>query len=324
MEIGSFIGLDLEGTQEYYNNELGMARLNSARSGIYHACGLYKCDTLYLPFYLCPSVNKYLSEYGIKTIKYRINAQFEPVGVKQEANSAMLIVNYFGILNRHKMKEIAGRHRNVIVDNSAAFYAPPIEDCYNVYSPRKFFGVPDGCYVIGHNASKGIYDYEQDHSAGTSSFLFTTIEQGTNASYYDRMKNEVRIDNSGPLRMSELTKCLLKNINYSKIANKRIENFKYAHLHFNKINKFDPFLAFDDKCVPMVYPLVVENDELDKKLRERKVYVGRLWTSVQQEVEADSMEGCMSTYMVPLPIDQRYGRTEITQMRDYVNDILDE
>lgn len=323
MEIGSFIGLDLEGTQEYYDYELDMARLNSARSGIYHSCKLYKCDTVYLPFYLCPSVNKFLSEQGIKTIKYHINAQFEPIGVKQEANSAMIIVNYFGILSHHKMVEIAGRYRNVILDNSAAFYAPPVEDCYNVYSPRKFFGVPDGCYVIGHNASKGIEQYAQDRSSGTSSFLFATIEQGTKATYYERMKNEERIENSGPLRMSELTQCLLKNINYSRIKNKRVENYNYAHLMFSKINKLDPFMAFDETCVPMVYPLVVENKELDQKLREKKVYVGRLWSKVMQEVTSDTFEARMSSFMVPLPIDQRYGRTEVNIMHDFVVEILD-
>lgn len=321
-EIGSFIGLDLEGTQEFYNNELGIARLNSARSGIYHACRLYDCQTVYLPFYLCPSVNQYLSKHGIKIIKYHINERFEPIDVIQEEKSAVIIVNYFGIISHAKMQGIAERFENVIVDNSAAFYAPPLDGCYSVYSPRKFFGVPDGCYIIGHYASRGTNDYAQDRSAETSSFLFATIEQGTNATYNERMKNEARIDNSGPMRMSELTRCLLKNINYNRISSKRIENFKYAHFHFSKINKFDPFFSFDATCVPMVYPLVVEKDELDKKLREKKVYVGRLWTQVLKETAPDSFEAWMSKFMVPLPIDQRYGRTEINEMKNYINDIL--
>lgn len=321
-EIGSFIGLDLKGTQEFYNNELGIARLNSARAGIYHACRLYGCHTIYLPFYLCPSVNQFLSEHGIKTIKYYINDRFEPVGLEQEDKSAIVIVNYFGILSHTKMKGVAGKFHNVIVDNSAAFYASPLKDCYSIYSPRKFFGVPDGCYIIGPNASRGTNDYEQDRSADTSSFLFATIEQGTNATYKERMMNEARIDNSGPMRMSGLTRCLLRNINYTKISSKRIENFKYAHFHFNKINKFNPFFSFDETCVPMVYPLVIEKNDLDRKLRDKKVYVGRLWTSVLEEVAPSSFEARMSKFMIPLPIDQRYGRTEINDMNNYITDIL--
>ena len=321
-EIGSFIGLDLEGTQEFYNNELGIARLNSARSGIYHACRLFNCHTIYLPFYLPPSVNQYLSQYGIKTIKYYINDRFEPIDIEQAEKSAILIVNYFGIISHTKMQGVAGKFRNVIVDNSAAFYASPLDGCYNVYSPRKFFGVPDGCYIIGHYASRDTNEYPLDRSAETSSFLFSTIEQGTNATYNERMKNEARIDNSGPMRMSDLTRCLLKNINYNRIASKRIENFKYAHFHFNKMNKFDPLSSFDETCVPMTYPLVIENDELDRKLREKKVYVGRLWTEILKEIAPSSFEAWMSKFMLPLPIDQRYGRSEIKEIKNHLNDIL--
>lgn len=108
----------------------------------------------------------------------------------------------------------------MIVDNSAAFYASPIDGCYNIYSPRKFFGVPDGCYVIGDCASKGIVQYDEDYSSETASFLFKTIEFGTNATYQERMKNEQRIDQSAPLRMSQLTHTLLKNINYARIGKK--------------------------------------------------------------------------------------------------------
>jgi hypothetical protein len=59
---------------------------------------------------------------------------------------------------------------------------------------------------------------------------------------------------------------------------------------------------------PMVYPLVIENTSLDEKLRENKVYVGRLWKSVLRELSDSSFETWLSKYMVPLPIDQRYGR----------------
>ncbi len=322
MEIGSFIGLDLEGTGEYYDSDLGIARLNSARAGIYHACKLYNCHSVYLPNYLCPSVKKYLNDLNIDTKWYRINDNMEPIGIKQEKDHAVIIVNYFGILSQDKMQSIVNKFQNVIIDNSAAFFAEPISECYNVYSPRKFFGVPDGCYVMGHYASKGTDNYKQDYSSSTSSFLFKTIEYGTNATYSERMINEGRIDNSEPMKMSGLTKTLLKHINYEKIMKKRVENFKFAHLKFSKYNLFDPLKNFDKTCVPMVYPLVIKNRELDKHLRDKKVYVGRLWNKVLEEVPSDSFEAWMSKYMIPLPIDQRYGRYEITCLSDYVKEIL--
>ena len=61
----------------------------------------------------------------------------------------------------------------------------------------------------------------------------------------------------------------------------------------------------------MVYPLVVEDKYLMEKLREKQIYTGRWWNSVLQTVEDDSFEAFLSTYMLPLPIDQRYNNNDI-------------
>jgi hypothetical protein len=103
---------------------------------------LYGCDTVHIPYYLCPTVKNFLHQKEIKTIPYFIHNDFEPVLIKQENNQAVLIVNYFGILSNHKISTLAGRFCNVIIDNSAAFYSPPVNDCYTIYSPRKFLEYP--------------------------------------------------------------------------------------------------------------------------------------------------------------------------------------
>ena len=225
MEIGSFIGLDLRDSGEYYNQEDNIARLNSARAGIYHACKLYGCHSVYIPYYLCPTVKEFLNKKGIETIHYFINNDFEPILIKQERTQAVLLVNYFGILSTEKINILAGRYDRVIIDNSAAFYSSPVESCFAVYSPRKFFGVPDGCYVLGRDAGRYVDEYRQDRSSVTASFLMKTLESGTSDSYSDRMKNEERIDQSDILQMSSLTRKLLNSIDYSAVKKVRKENF---------------------------------------------------------------------------------------------------
>ena len=151
-------------------------------------------------------------------------------------NHAVLLVNYFGIIALNKIRELANRFKSVIIDNSAAFYAEPIECCYNVYSPRKFFGVPDGCYVIGDRQSIHLCDYGQDFSSPTASFLLKRIEFSTSETYSERMKNEERINNADILKMSLLTRSLLSNIDYQAVKIKRKNNFHYAHNLFRGIN----------------------------------------------------------------------------------------
>ena len=322
MEIGSFIGLDLQGSGEYYNNGINIARLNSARAGIYHACKLYNCNSIYIPYYLPPSVSSFLSKKNIDIKYYNIDREFKPISINQDKNHAVLLVNYFGILSHTTMQQLASEYFNVIIDNSAAFYSQPILGCYNVYSPRKFFGVPDGCYVIGENAEKGVENYEQDNSSFTSRYLLKSIELGTSASYEDRMINEYRIHCSDTLRMSRLTLKLLENINYNKVQEMRMKNFLFMHLLFKGINQFNSMFAFDSSCVPMVYPLVILDSTLDQKLRERDILVGRLWRYLLNLVENNSFEKWLSTYMIPLPIDQRYNRQDVRYIHKKVIDAL--
>lgn len=310
-EIGSFISLDLKDSGEFYNSEINIARLNSARAGIYHSCRLYNCNSIYVPYYLCPAVKLFLTKNGIKVKPYYINERFEPLSLKQKNGHAVLLVNYFGILSESKIRGLASQFHNVIIDNSAAFYSNSVDGCYNVYSPRKFFGVPDGCYVIGYNAEKNTEDYKQDFSSVTASFLLKRIEFGLTDIYKERMQNEDRIDNSGILNMSLLTKTLLSNIDYSKIKRKRLKNFYLAHRLFKEINRIDPSLFIDFRSIPMVYPLVVEKEDMVDKLKDNSIYTGRWWKHVLTEVPETSIEAWLSKYMIPIPIDQRYDEKEI-------------
>ena len=55
-----------------------------------------------------------------------------------------------------------------------------------------------------------------------------------------------------------------------------------------------------------------------EKLRDMKVYTGRWWNSVLKNVPEDSFEAFLSLYMLPLPIDQRYGNNEIKTIHKIV------
>jgi hypothetical protein len=310
MEIGSFIELDLRNTGEFYA-ENNVVRLNAARAGIFHACKLFNVRKIYIPYYQCPTVSAFLQKQDIEILYYNIDSEFRPLINTNEIDTAFLLVNYFGILSSEYINSIADNFKNVIVDNSPAFYSKPTFNCISVYSPRKFFGVPDGCYVIGDKTINNQIKYPQDFSSDSAAFLFKRIEKGCNAVYAERMKNEERIDNSDIMQMSELTKALLRNIDYNSIAETRKKNFQYTHDLYKSINLINPIQFQDTDCVPMVYPLVIENSEIVKHLTENKIYTGRWWNSVLRMVNSDSVEAYLSKYMIPLPIDQRYSETEI-------------
>ena len=319
MEIGSFIELQLPQGMEYYKGEKNIARLNNGRAAIWHAFRLTGCDSIWIPRYQCDTVRDFLKRKGADFKYYNTDKSFNPVDLNPKDNEAVLLVNYYGIMSFGRMSELAAKYKNAIIDNSQAFFAKPAEMCYNTYSARKFVGVPDGSYVIGENAGRFTDEYEQGYSSDTAGFLLERIEYGCEGrTYKSRSVNEHRVDTEDIKLMSPLTRKILDGTDYEFIIKKRKENFFYADKLFNGINKINPLMYYDETCVPMIYPLVVEDDGLLDRLLENKHFQGHWWSYLLDEVPADSFEYWISRYVIPITIDQRYGKEELDFIRSIV------
>ena len=318
-EIGSFIELELPKGRELFKGDTNIARLNTGRAAIYHAFCVTGCKTIWLPFYQCETVREFLIKKGIEIKYYHQDRFFNPTDLRPNADEAVLLVNYFGIMSHNRMSTLASYYDNVIIDNCQAFFCKPIEDALNVYSARKFNGVADGAYVIGKNAHLYVDEYPQCYSSDTAAFLLKRIEYGCEGEgYKSRTINEERVDSEDIMKMSKLTHAMLDGANYEHNKIKRKENFAYACSLFNGINKIDPTLYSDDETIPMVYPLVVEDDDLLGRLLKAKHFQGHWWHYITEELPETTFEYWLSRYIIPITIDQRYGKEEL----DYLNSII--
>lgn len=311
-EIGSFIELELPKGREHYSGKTGIARLNTGRAAIWHAFRLTGASAIWIPYYQCESVREFLQRNNCVIKYYHQDKDFNPTDLNPSADEAVLLVNYFGVMSYARMADLAKPYPHVIIDNCQAFFALPIPGVYNVYSARKFVGVPDGAYVIGPDAEQFIGVYPQGYSSDTASFLFMRIEYGCEGKGYEaRSINEDRVDSEDIMRMSALTHTLLDGADYEFNRRKRIENFQLAHKLLKPCNLIDPTKYLDGETVPMVYPLVIENDDLLGILLSAKHFQGHWWKYITQELPEDTFEHWLSRYIIPITIDQRYGEEEI-------------
>lgn len=320
MEIGSFIELQFDKGKEYYRNILqeNIARLNTGRAAIYHAARIYDVKIVYLPYYQCDTVRDFLLKKNIEVRYYYIDDKFNPDFIQAD-NSAVVIVNYYGIMSQKRLTDLSVQFKNAIIDNSQAFYAEPIDNCLNVYSARKFIGVPDGAYVIGKNANKYVDEYEQDYSSDTSLFILQRIEYGCEGKTYEtRMINEHRLDNADIKKMSKLSQTIIDGTNNDAITEKRKKNFEIAHSLFADINRMEATMYYNDTCVPMVYPLVVEDDMLLDKLIKNKHFQGHWWSYLLNEVPQDTFEYWLSRFIIPITIDQRYNKEHLLFLKKII------
>ena len=319
METGSFIEMQFPKGKEYYKGDRDIARLNSGRAALLHAFRRTGCRAVWLPYYQCDCVRDTFLRGGVALKYYRIDDGFDPVDLAPAADEAVLLVNYYGVASHERMRSLAASFAHPIIDNSQAFFAVPVEGAYNVCSARKFVGVPDGAYVLGPGAERSCDGYGQSFSSDTASYLLERIEYGCEGrAYAARRRNEERIDREGVMRMSKLTRVILDGTDYGEIAAKRRENFAYAHSLFRGVNRLDPTRYYADDCVPMVYPLLVEDDTLLDRLLENKHFQGHWWSYLLDEMPEDSFEYYISRYIIPVTIDQRYGREELDFIRSVV------
>ncbi len=311
MEIGSFIELQLPRGREWHGGEQ-VARLNTGRAAIWHAFRCLGCRTLWLPRYQCDTVREFLQKKDVNLKYYSIDDRFEPQLDAVGEDEAVLVVNYYGVMSDARMAALAARYRHCIVDASQAFFSKAVDGAMTVYSARKFVGVPDGAYVVGDGATRFLEEYEQDYSSDTAGFLFSRIEYGCEGKGYEaRMINEHRIDAADIRRMSKLTQRLLDAEDNEYNIAKRRENFETARRLLDRYNTLDAAMYYDEHTVPMVYPLVVEDDGLLPYLQKHKLFQGHWWSYLLEEVPTDSTEYRLSRYVIPITIDQRYGEEEL-------------
>lgn len=72
----------------------------------------------------------------------------------------------------------------------------------------------------------------------------------------------------------------------------------------------------NDDCVPMVYPLVLENDDMVKILTENQIYPEDGGIMYSQKFHPTRLNHTLSRYMIPVPIDQRYDDSTLSEISE--------
>lgn len=74
--------------------------------------------------------------------------------------------------------------------------------------------------------------------------------------------------------------------------------------------------------VPMVYPLLIEREELRHVLKANHIFVGQWWKYLLEEPGPSAFEKRLSRYLLPIQIDQRYGPRELDDTAGVIAEAL--
>lgn len=298
--IGGYFSLELPLHEEYHKDAI---RLNTGRNCLEYILRARGSKKTYIPYYTCDVVLEPFKKLGIPYEYYHVNVHLEirdEIALKD--GEALLYTNYYGLKQRYTEKLARQYGNNLIVDNTQAFYAKPIEGIDTFYTCRKFFGVPDGAYLYTDKLLD--VELEQDLSFERMLSLTKRIDLSPEAGYQDFHNVSKSLVGQPIKRMSKLTQRLMQGIDYEGAAQRRRANYQLLHEALCKENNLE--LPLEDDAIPMVYPYFVPEKGLREKLIENKVFVARYWPSVMEWVKPDDIDYLLAFQMQPLPIDQRY------------------
>jgi len=304
-EIGGYFELETEEKKEFYPDAIA---LNSARNCLRYLIKTYDIKKIQIPYYTCNVVWQAARSENCKIKFYHIDENFLPT-TEFEKNDFVLYTNYFGVCAKN-VELLNKKYPNLIVDNAQAFYMPNLGFA-SFYSPRKFFGVPDGGYLFCYKK------LDEKFNKGTSYQRFSHLIKRTDADaaegYSDFQLNDASLDNEQIELMSDLTRKILSSLNYEKIREKRLNNFNILHKLLAQSNELKLQLTKND--VPMVYPYLITDENLRKKLIKNKIYIATYWSPLDKE----SYEASLQKYILPLPIDQRYNSDDMQRILEVIN-----
>lgn len=310
-EIGGFFEWELPKTNGKFLHSENIL-LNSGRHALEYILlsNRERVKKVWLPSYTCNSLLQPLNRLKIDFETYDINLNLEIDDIPPLQEQDFIIVNnYFGIKDPYVNQLVSLFKDKIIIDQTQAWYAQEIPGIKAFYSPRKYFGIPDGgiaCGVLNSLSDTLPRDISQERCRHLLKRLDTSASDG----YEDFKQSSLMLCEAPLLKMSNLTKSLLESIDMPRVKDIRKDNFQHLHSALSHINSFSIPEKESFEC-PMVYPLITDIPGLRQRLINRKIYVATYWPHILALSPRLSPASYLAANLIPLPIDQRYGPDEM-------------
>ena len=312
--IGGYFELELpDGSGEHYWN---VYRYQSASAAFQALLQKERPARVWMPWYICGSMIGALQNSGIPVERYAID---ETLNIKDEISLAadewLVYVNYFGVCDRHVASILARYASNqVVIDCAHAFFSPPRQCLATLYSPRKFFGVPDGGYLV--TAVEMPFVEEDERSIERCNHLLKRLGSRPEEGYEDYRNAEAALLGEVPRKMSLLTQRMLASIDYDRVRAQRNTNFFQLHGSLDGMNAL--CIQIESDAAPMSYPFFCESADLRKKLLSERIFIPTYWPGVCARNAPPEWEQRLTRNCLVLPCDQRYSSGHMTRMLNLI------
>lgn len=315
-EIGGYFELDLPDNGELYDD---VFKFQSARAAMRAVLESENISRVLIPAYICDSIFKSAEEANVAIETYDLDQELFPENLPPDLSSGtvLIYVNYFGLCRKNLSRLLEKVSKDqIIIDNSHALFSQPLGVLAEIYSPRKFVGLPDGGLLrASPSLAFTVPDKEDNESFERMDYLLTRMAYSARQGYSGFDMARKSLDINKPMMMSRLTQRLMRSINWEKVVRKRRENFQLMSDLLGEKNSMAWVLHEDD--VPLCYPLTSTFKDVQtirNQLASMDIFTATYWPDALKRVRAGRIEDTMINQTLFLPIDQRIGVSEVEEV----------
>jgi hypothetical protein len=295
------------------------ALVKSGRSALRIILEVERPSRVYLPYYSCEALAVPMMSTGTPFRFYSINQNWDPVDLPKLLQGELLLyINY----NDAKRDTVFQLYKQLgdqlIIDNTQAFFWQPEMPCWAFNSCRKFLGVPDGAYIMSPD-TQTLPDMTAwpKNTDIVSTHLEIRNQGRVQEGYPYYRQNEALLDDALQ-QASDSSSMRLPLLDYETMANRRRNNYMKLGELLGEINQWQHPLPPDS--VPMYYPLLPKQLLQREQLWQHQIFVPHFWPDWTDQKQDPSFgsDRQWAAQLLPLPIDQRYGETDMESLADQI------
>jgi hypothetical protein len=334
---------NIGGEFESFYNTSSKQLLKKFNYGTWFTCGRHALNeifiyinrqqvkNIYIPIYTCRSIELILRKFEFKVFYYDIDHNFKNKLKKIKKNSAVLLMNYFGIkenfkLNNNDCKPI------IINDLSHSFLQEKLsfkKDEFYFFSLRKFGVFNYGGWCNISNTKKRIYDtkiistFSQKIRKIKQKYLNTNsqpslIKEKKFLKIFKEFDQKL-YDFKHPIKKNNLK--IIQKIDIKKTFKIRRDNFNYLKSKLPKKYTLDFKLNVHD--VPLGFFLFLKNrDKLRNNLKLNRIFCPIHWNISTQFQSKKIFSSLLYKRILTIPIDQRYNKIHLDKIINNINQFL--
>lgn len=302
-----------------------------------------KIEIIYLPNYICKSILQSVKKTGLNYKFYNIKKNFR-FNFPKKKNSAVIILNYFGIYNDKVEKLKNNYSKNIfyikdcthdIFSKENSFKSFNKKNIYKFASIKKYIPFPVGAIT---NIDKiCLKSQNKKFNLIINNFFKILIKRNIYFSYpnkeinfkreFELLKKQDEFKNFENKNLIDNDFCTsIKNkiykYNLKKILKKRDENFKYLKNLLNRKIK----IVSQNSSFPLNMTILLKKDQKRKIveiLKKKRIISSTLWPLPNEIKSKKSIySNKITEKILSLPVDHRYNKKDIEFMASIIHKSL--